>query len=104
MSFLIKNTYAHGGGLDSSGGHNCYVGSCAGTYHYHRSSSTKSNDSGEFGSIFLVLFLGFIAFIILTAFKQKAEEGKGIDKVIHFIVSLAIVLGFVILMVNVFGQ
>jgi hypothetical protein len=27
---------AHGGGLDSSGGHNCYVGSCAGTYHCHR--------------------------------------------------------------------
>lgn len=26
----------HGGGLDSDGGHNCYVGSCAGTYHYHR--------------------------------------------------------------------
>jgi hypothetical protein len=29
-------TNAHGGGLDGSGGHNCYVGSCAGTYHYHR--------------------------------------------------------------------
>lgn len=27
----------HGGGLDSDGGHNCYVGSCAGTYHCHRS-------------------------------------------------------------------
>ena len=27
---------AHGGGLDSDGGHNCYVGSCAGTYHCHR--------------------------------------------------------------------
>lgn len=27
---------AHGGGLDGSGGHNCYVGSCAGTYHCHR--------------------------------------------------------------------
>ncbi len=30
-------TQAHGGGLDGDGGHNCYVGSCAGTYHYHRS-------------------------------------------------------------------
>jgi hypothetical protein len=29
---------AHGGGLDSSGGHNCNVGSCAGTYHCHRPS------------------------------------------------------------------
>lgn len=27
---------AHGGGLDSDGGHNCYVPSCAGTYHCHR--------------------------------------------------------------------
>ncbi len=27
---------AHGGGLDSDGGHNCYVGSCAGTYHCHQ--------------------------------------------------------------------
>lgn len=27
---------AHGGGLDGNGGHNCRVGSCAGTYHCHR--------------------------------------------------------------------
>jgi len=27
---------AHGGGLDGDGGHNCRVGSCAGTYHCHR--------------------------------------------------------------------
>ena len=26
---------AHSGRTDSSGGHNCYTGSCAGTYHYH---------------------------------------------------------------------
>lgn len=26
---------AHSGRTDSSGGHNCNVGSCAGTYHYH---------------------------------------------------------------------
>jgi len=29
------NTFAHSGRTDSSGGHNCYVGACAGTYHYH---------------------------------------------------------------------
>ncbi len=28
---------AHGGGLDSNGGHNCYVSACAGTYHCHQS-------------------------------------------------------------------
>lgn len=33
----------HGGGLDSDGGHNCYVGSCAGTYHYHRGSGGSSS-------------------------------------------------------------
>jgi hypothetical protein len=27
---------AHSGGLDSQGGHNCRVGSCAGTYHCHQ--------------------------------------------------------------------
>jgi len=27
--------FAHSGRTDSSGGHNCRVGSCAGTYHYH---------------------------------------------------------------------
>jgi hypothetical protein len=26
---------AHSGRTDSGGGHNCYVGSCAGTYHFH---------------------------------------------------------------------
>jgi hypothetical protein len=56
---------AHGGGLDSDGGHNCRVGSCAGTYHCHQprgpacgggggyggngSNSTRNSDSG-FGS------------------------------------------------------
>ena len=33
---------AHGGGLDGDGGHNCYVGSCAGTYHYHRGGGSNS--------------------------------------------------------------
>lgn len=29
-------SFAHGGGLDWQGGHNCRVGSCAGTYHCHQ--------------------------------------------------------------------
>jgi hypothetical protein len=28
--------FAHSGGLDWQGGHNCRVGSCAGTYHCHQ--------------------------------------------------------------------
>jgi len=31
---------AHSGRTDSSGGHNCNVGSCAGTYHYHNGGYT----------------------------------------------------------------
>lgn len=31
-----RDVLAHGGGLDSDGGHNCNVGGCAGTYHCHR--------------------------------------------------------------------
>lgn len=42
--FLSTYSYAHSGRTDSSGGHNCRVGSCAGTYHYH-------NEGSGYGSI-----------------------------------------------------
>jgi hypothetical protein len=47
VSLMFGSTAAnaHGGGLDSSGGHNCYVGSCAGTYHYHRYSGGGSSST-----------------------------------------------------------
>lgn len=32
---LPMRVNAHPGRTDANGGHNCYVGSCAGTYHYH---------------------------------------------------------------------
>ena len=35
--FSVTSVSAHGGGLDGDGGHNCRVGSCAGTYHCHQS-------------------------------------------------------------------
>ena len=38
---VSSSANAHGGGLDGNGGHNCYVGSCAGTYHYHRNYSYR---------------------------------------------------------------
>ena len=38
---------AHGGGLDGDGGHNCNVGSCAGTYHYHRGGGGSSSGSSN---------------------------------------------------------
>jgi hypothetical protein len=34
--FTGAPSQAHGGGLDWQGGHNCRVGSCAGTYHCHQ--------------------------------------------------------------------
>jgi hypothetical protein len=47
---------AHGGGLDSNGGHNCYVPACAGTYHCHQprgprcgGGSNASSDSPALG-------------------------------------------------------
>jgi endonuclease YncB( thermonuclease family) len=41
FSFLLltPNVDAHPGRTDSSGGHNCRVGACAGTYHYHNGGS-----------------------------------------------------------------
>jgi endonuclease YncB( thermonuclease family) len=38
--FFANETLAHSGRTDSSGGHNCNVGSCAGTYHYHNGGSS----------------------------------------------------------------
>ncbi len=35
MMFPAGIVNAHSGRTDSSGGHNCRVGACAGTYHYH---------------------------------------------------------------------
>ncbi len=35
LSCLSYSVSAHSGRTDSSGGHNCNVGACAGTYHYH---------------------------------------------------------------------
>ena len=39
---LSPNTgFAHGGRTDSNGGHNCNVGACRGTYHYHNDGSSS---------------------------------------------------------------
>lgn len=44
--FVSNNLiHAHSGGTDSSGGHNCNVGSCAGTYHYHNGGYTPSRSA-----------------------------------------------------------
>lgn len=33
--FSVGTANAHSGRTDANGGHNCNVGACAGTYHYH---------------------------------------------------------------------
>ena len=35
-------TLAHSGRTDASGGHNCRVGACAGTYHYHNGGTYRA--------------------------------------------------------------
>lgn len=39
---LTSPVLAHSGRTDSSGGHNCNVGACAGTYHYHNGGSAPA--------------------------------------------------------------
>ncbi len=41
---------AHGGGLDGDGGHNCYVGACAGSYHCHQSRGPRCGGGWSQGS------------------------------------------------------
>lgn len=40
IAFIPATSLAHSGRTDSSGGHNCRTGSCAGTYHYHNGGSS----------------------------------------------------------------
>jgi len=70
----------HSGRTDSYGGHNCYVGSCAGTYHYHgdwkdspttlpkikkptpvksNANGTSSTSDGSGGFVFGMIMVGF---------------------------------------------
>ena len=52
LSFGISlpEASAHGGGLDGDGGHNCRVGSCAGTYHCHQARGPRCGGGGGGGS------------------------------------------------------
>jgi hypothetical protein len=54
--FIVMPTLlmAHSGGLDRDGGHNCYIGPCAGTYHYHGGNASGFN----FGWLFLAILVG----------------------------------------------
>jgi len=92
MSFLFSAAHAHGGGLDSSGGHNCYVGSC----HSHKStSSNNSNSENMFFDIIILIFLAAIFYGILSSHKEKADKGGFFVKLIHIIISLFLIVAFI---------
>jgi len=63
LGFLPDLLMGHGGGLDQRGGHNCYVGSCAGSYHFHRPQSDNTdNSSNLFGWLIVALMVGSILY------------------------------------------
>lgn len=42
LVLTVSPTSAHSGRTDANGGHNCYVGACAGTYHYHNGGGSST--------------------------------------------------------------
>ena len=78
-SFAPIVASAHGGGLDSNGGHNCYVGACAGTYHYHRSGPSLSSESDQgWGEVLdtlgFVLGVGFWIGLIIWIYVKVSNR------------------------------
>ena len=94
---LITSAFGHGGGLDSSGGHYCYVGSCKGTYHYHRDKNSNSSDSAVgsfFGTLTFLIFIAVIYFLLQTILKEKLNNGGAFHKSLFFIFNGVLTLIF----------
>lgn len=72
---FAKPAYAHGGGLDSSGGHNCYVGSCSGTYHFH--GDGLADLIGD--NLGIIFFLAIIVAVIF-AVRQETKDSNQLPK------------------------
>ena len=47
LSSTVVPVSAHSGRTDANGGHNCYVGACAGTYHYHNGGNSPPYSTPE---------------------------------------------------------
>lgn len=80
--FLPTFAASHGGGLDGRGGHNCYVGSCAGSYHYHGGGSYSSYT--KVPVIFFFIVAAGLFFVVYDTIKKrhlkpKINESKFID-------------------------
>lgn len=76
---------AHSGGTDSSGGHNCNVGSCAGTYHYHNGGAAspvpKSSGGSSSGAaalpwdwLPLLALLGFVGWLVYSMMRENDQR------------------------------
>lgn len=71
--------FAHGGGLDQSGGHNCYVGSCRGSYHYHKGSSSNF----DFSWLFWLAIIGVgVFYYVNSKIKNTSNESDQSDQVL----------------------
>ena len=67
----VYTALAHGGGLDSSGGHNCYVGACAGTYHYH-----QNGDFSLGGLLFVLAIIYTVIWLYWKGGKRDTHKAK----------------------------
>lgn len=105
-NFIVSDAYGHGGGKDSSGGHYCHVGSCKGTYHYHRDSYSKSSEStvgSFFGAITFLIFIGIIYFVLQTILKEKLYNSGTFYKYLFYIFNLVLTLFFLGLILYYFN-
>ena len=65
-----SSVLAHSGMTDSRGGHNCYVGSCAGSYHFHGGRSSSSSGIGIFEIAFVAIGIWLVFYWV------RGQRGK----------------------------
>ncbi len=63
--------FGHSGMTDSSGGHNCYVGTCAGTYHRHNGAS-----SGGGVGIIEIVVISLVALFLYRLFRVAPDKSS----------------------------
>ena len=83
MLFFSTDAHAHGGGLDANGGHNCYVGSCAGTYHVHRPAKSSPSANEDLAAVIVLSLLAIgmiypfvknIPKVLMPSLQTEAEK------------------------------